>query len=301
MKSLSAESSSSPTGRSSETGVLGHPQDLPHLGGRAAQLVRDLGHGRLALELLHELAFDADHFVEALDDVDRNTDRPPLVGERPRHRLADPPRRVGGELVAAAMVELLDGADQAERALLDQVEERQPAAEIALRDRDHEAQVGLDHLLLGGHVAALDALREHDLLGGAEQRYATDCPQVQPQRVEARLDGEVELGARRGRRRVGLAARLLPVHDLDALLLDVGIDLGDLLAGELGLLDRRGEGVTAERSMLGTVGEQPPQLVVLGERGRFENRRRVGRRFTVKHGLQAHGSSPVGTSPSRTA
>ena len=46
-----------------------------------------------------------------------------------RHRLADPPGGVGRELVAAAIVELLDRADQPQRALLDQVQERQAAAE----------------------------------------------------------------------------------------------------------------------------------------------------------------------------
>ena len=123
-----------------------------------------------------------------------DADRARLVGDRARDRLADPPGRVRRELVAAPVVELLDGADQAERALLDQVQERQPAAQVALRDRDDEPQVRLDHLLLGDHVAALDALGERDLLVGGQQVDAPDRAQVQPQRVEARLDGQVDLG-----------------------------------------------------------------------------------------------------------
>ena len=160
--------------------------------------------GRLAAERLHQLALDVDDLVELLDHVHRDADRARLVGDRPRDRLADPPGRVGRELVAAAVVELLDRADQPERALLDQVQERQPAAEVALRDRHDEAQVGLDHLLLGGHVAALDALRQRDLLVGGQQVHAADRAQVQPQRVEARLDRQVDL--RLLRRRLAAAS-----------------------------------------------------------------------------------------------
>ena len=124
----------------------------------------DLLRRGLAAELLHELALDVHDLVELLDHVDRDADRAALVGDRARDGLADPPRRVRRELVAAAVVELLDRADEAERALLDEVEERQAAAEVALGDRDDEAQVGLDHVLLGRHVAALDALGQRDLL-----------------------------------------------------------------------------------------------------------------------------------------
>jgi hypothetical protein len=49
-------------------------------------------------------------------------------------------------------------------------------------------------VLLGRDVAALDPLGQFDLLRGAEQIDAADRAQVEAQRVEARLDGEVELG-----------------------------------------------------------------------------------------------------------
>ena len=103
-----------------------------------------------------------DDLVELLDHVDGDPDRAAFVGDGARDRLADPPRGVGGELVATAVVELLDRTDQAHRALLDEVQERQPATQVGLRDRDDQAQVGLDHLLLGLHVAALDAPRQQD-------------------------------------------------------------------------------------------------------------------------------------------
>ena len=170
----------------------------------------------------------------------------------------NPPRRVRRELVAAAVVELLDRADQPERALLDQVEEREPAAQVALRDRHDEPQVGLDHVLLGRHVAALDALRERDLLLRRQQRDAPDGAQVQTQRVQARLDREVDLrllgrhGGPRGVRLAGLGLRLdarglrgrgaaVRAHDVDPLFGQVAVELLQLLLGDLDLFQRAGD------------------------------------------------------------
>ena len=133
------------------------------------------------------------NLVELLDHVDRDPDRAPLVCDRTRDRLANPPGGVGRELVPAAVVELLDRPDQAHRALLDQVEEGEPASEVGLGDRHHQPQVGLDHLLLGLHVAALDPAGECDLLLRRQQVHAPDRPEVQPQRVERGLDREVDL------------------------------------------------------------------------------------------------------------
>ena len=177
-KSPSSESSSSPMGFSSETGScamrrMSFTSRAVHWSSRSDLLGR-----RFAPELLHELALHVHDLVQLLDHVHWDADRARLVGDRPRDRLADPPGRVGRELVAASVVELLDGADQAERALLDQVQEREAATQVALRDRHHEPQVRLDHLLLGGHVAALDAPRQRHLLVGRQQVHAADRAQV---------------------------------------------------------------------------------------------------------------------------
>jgi hypothetical protein len=99
----------------------------------------DLVRRGLAAELGDELALGAADLVELLDDVDRDADRARLVGQRAGDRLADPPGRVRGELEALAVVELLRRADEAERPLLDQVEERQALVAVVLGDRDDEA------------------------------------------------------------------------------------------------------------------------------------------------------------------
>ena len=81
--------------------------------------------------------------------MDRDPDRAGLVGDGPGHRLADPPVGIRRELEAALVVELLDRPDQADVALLDQVEQAHPAADVLLGDRDDEAQVRAGQLLPG--------------------------------------------------------------------------------------------------------------------------------------------------------
>src|ERR1700730_5540885 len=121
---------------------------------------------RLAPELDLEPPRGTRQLLLALDDVHRNADRAGVIRDSALHRLANPPRRVGRELEAAAPVELLDGAVEPERSLLDQVEERNAETAVALRDRDDQAQVRFDHPPLPKRVAALYRLREHDLVRG---------------------------------------------------------------------------------------------------------------------------------------
>jgi hypothetical protein len=111
-------------------------------------LLADLLGSGLAAEFLEQLALDAHEFVDGLDHMHRDADGARLVGDGARDGLADPPRRVRGELEALRVVELLDRADQAQVAFLDKVQEQHAAAHIALCDGDDQAQVRLDKLLL---------------------------------------------------------------------------------------------------------------------------------------------------------
>ena len=241
-----SDSSSSPTGFSSETGACAERLIESTSSGSIPVDLGDLLRRRLATELGHELALGAADLVELLDDVHRDADRARLVGERARDRLADPPGRVGRELEALAVVELLGRAHEPERALLDQVEEGQALVAVVLGDRDDQAQVRLDHLLLGVEVAALDPLGEVDLLLRGQQADLADVLEEQLQRVGRHVRLEVErrlrlapaalvgraldLGTSRGRR-----VDVLDQLDLGALeeaveLLEVGlvhVELGD--------------------------------------------------------------------------
>src|SRR5688572_4888136 len=118
--------------------VLGHLH--PH---------RELVGRWFTAHLLQHLPRDAVELVDGLDHVHRDTDGARLVGDRARDGLPDPPGRVGRELVATAVLELVDRLHQADVALLDQVQELQSAVRVLLGDRDHETKVRLDHLLLG--------------------------------------------------------------------------------------------------------------------------------------------------------
>src|SRR6185437_4590623 len=86
-------------------GLLGDLEDLAHLVERQLHLLGDLLRRRLAAVLLDEVARGADELVDRLDHVHGDADRARLVGDRAGDRLADPPRLVGRELVAALVLE----------------------------------------------------------------------------------------------------------------------------------------------------------------------------------------------------
>src|SRR5205085_8809418 len=155
-------------------GRLGCAQSLVDVLAREAGRLRELVLGRLAAKLDLEPPRGAAELLLALDDMNGHANRARVVCDRALHRLADPPGRVRRELVAATPVELLDGAVEAERPLLDQVEEGHAEAAVPLGDRDDEAQVRLDHATFRRRLAPLDLLREHDLFGRSEQLVAAD-------------------------------------------------------------------------------------------------------------------------------
>src|SRR4051812_30275336 len=123
--------------------------DLAHLRNRHVHPLRDLFRLRLTTELLNERARRARQLVDGLDHVHRDADRARLIGDGAGDGLTNPPRRVRRELVAAAILELLDRLHQADVAFLDEVEELQAAVRVLLRDRDDETEVGDDQFLLG--------------------------------------------------------------------------------------------------------------------------------------------------------
>ena len=122
--------------------------------------------------------------LDHVHDVHGEADRAALVGDGARHGLADPPGGVGRELEALGVVELLDRADEAEVALLDEVEQREAGRCIDLRDRDHEAKVALDQAPLGRLVAEILETSELALLLGVEQRAVADLAHVGAEHVD---------------------------------------------------------------------------------------------------------------------
>jgi hypothetical protein len=88
--------------------------------------------------------------------VHRDADGPGLVGHGTGDRLADPPRRVCGEFVTLGVVELLDRANQAQVAFLDQVQKGHTATGVALGQRHHQTQVGFEQMVFRAVAVAAD-------------------------------------------------------------------------------------------------------------------------------------------------
>ena len=174
-----------------------------------------------------------------------------LFGQAALDRLADPEGGVGGELVALAPVELLGRPDQAEDALLDQVEKRQLLPLVLLGDRHDEAQVRVDHALLGAEVALLDPLREVDLLVSREQGVAPDLVQEQLESVGC---GGGELAVAESRRLDARAPAV--VADIDAVRLEIGLERVDVVVHQLQRLHELVELGQVHAAALLTAGKQ---------------------------------------------
>ena len=138
---------SSPTGWSSETWSATLRASSTWSTGMP--VVGDLGRLAVAAQLGLQASLGGPHGRQGVVEVDRDADRARLVGDGPGDGLADPPGGVGGELEALAPVELLDGADQAQVAFLDQVEEVDAGSPgVAAGVGHHQPQVGGDEVSL---------------------------------------------------------------------------------------------------------------------------------------------------------
>ena len=78
----------------------------------------DLRHRRLTAEFLDKGALDAPNLVNPFMHVNGDADGAPLVGDSSRDALADPPRGISAELIAALVIEFINGAHQTDVAFL---------------------------------------------------------------------------------------------------------------------------------------------------------------------------------------
>ena len=164
-------------------GLLRNLDDFADLLGGDAHFGGDFFGGGLAALFLQQPARDAHELVDRLNHVHRDANGARLVGDGTGYGLSNPPGGVGAELVAAPVVELLDGANQPDVAFLDEIEERHAAADVFLGDADDKPQIGLDQALAGSHAAGFHLLGQVDLFGGGEKIHSTDFAQVHAHRV----------------------------------------------------------------------------------------------------------------------
>ena len=165
--------------------------------------------------------------------MDRDADRPRLVGDGAGDRLADPPRRVGAELEPAAVLVLVDRPHQAGVAFLNQVEEAQAAVAVLLGDAHDQPQVAAGQFALGLLVLAEAELHDRDALTQARRLFERDQHQVEQFLFEARL--LLLLGPDPLQRR---GARVQAVHAVGDLLQLLHQRL-DFLRADRQLLDQR--------------------------------------------------------------
>ena len=104
--------------------------------------------------LFGKLAFYGEQSVDGLYHVHGYADGARLVGDAAGNGLAYPPGGVGAEFIAAVVIELLHGPDEAYIALLQEVKQRHAVAKVLFGYAYHQAQVGLYQMLLcsGGFV-----------------------------------------------------------------------------------------------------------------------------------------------------
>ena len=147
--------------------------------------------GSVRGKVLRKLFLRAPELIHDFNHVNWNPNRAGLVGDGARDGLANPPDGVGGELVAAAILEFLDAFHQADVAFLNQIEERMAAVGVFLGDGHDEAQIGLGHVGLGlqpavgGGLQFLEHLVEflpghpHELFEGVDPgAFGAQAPRV---------------------------------------------------------------------------------------------------------------------------
>src|SRR6185437_6801768 len=103
---------------------------------------------------------------------------------------------------------------------------------------------------------------------GGQKRDLADLAQVEPERVEARLDGQVELGrllAVEGRILLRGLSRL-GVQELDVVVQQVGVEVLELFLRELDLLQRGRDLVEGEIALLVSFLDQGLELFDLRKR-----------------------------------
>ena len=122
----------------------------------------------------------------------RQPHRTSLVGQSAGDGLANPPSGVRGEFVAPPPIELLDGTHEPEVALLYQIAEAETPTQVIPRDRDHQPQVGLDHLTARFLVTRLDALCQFHLFARGQQGRPPDISEIDLERRLARVGAAVQ-------------------------------------------------------------------------------------------------------------
>ena len=113
----------------------------------------------------------------------RNSNGSRLVGDGSCNCLTNPPCRIGGELVAFSIVELVNRLNQTKIALLNQIQEQHPSAHIAFGNADYKTKVCLTEFFLSLFVTFFHSLCQFNFFIGTEKRYFSDFLEIHSDRV----------------------------------------------------------------------------------------------------------------------
>ncbi|EBA12932.1 hypothetical protein RCCS2_03584 [Roseobacter sp. CCS2] len=163
---------------------FGDLHDLANLFQRHLQLFCQFLWCRLATNFMQHLAPGADQFVDRLDHMHRNTDRARLIRNRAGDRLTDPPCRIGGEFVTAAIFKLINRLHQADVTFLNKIKELQATVRVFLGNGNHQTQIRLDHFFLGltcFFFALLDLLHDAAEFGDIDANVLTNLSHIAAQ------------------------------------------------------------------------------------------------------------------------
>ena len=108
-----------------------------------------------------------------------------LICDGASDRLPDPPCCVGREFEAFGIIELIDGFQQTHVALLDEVEELHPSADIFFRDTDDETEIRFRETVFRRLIVRVFRETPCEILFflGCQQRYSADILQIDLHRV----------------------------------------------------------------------------------------------------------------------
>ena len=147
-------------------------------------VLRDVDHlgqflvGGLPLVFLFEFGEGLVDLVQGAHLVEREPHDAGLLGQGLEDGLPDPPHRIGDELEAAGLIELLRRLDQAEVALVDQVGQGKALVLVLLGHRHDETQIGPREFLEGLLVTLADALGKFNFFFRSHQLFAADLLEV---------------------------------------------------------------------------------------------------------------------------
>lgn len=212
--------------------------------------------------------------------VHRKPDGAALVGDGPPDRLLDPLHGVGRELEALAVVEHLDRVHHADVALLDQVQEVQPAPGVPDGDAHHEAEVRV------GQLRERPFAEQGDLSELAPQgRGDRPAPRVQClARQEPRLDGPGQFHL------LPAGEQRVPADHLAVVVqgIELGPARGGVLEGRVGGIGDRPRWGLGRRCVRGRVRSRVRSRSRSRVRGRVRAQRSYRQRGQVQTGVRAH-------------